>query len=150
MMKQPKSMSNLTTLRNLLRKLQDGVQLYSTKEIIKSSKEYYEQHLKQCRYNEKFNYLEENKKTNPKSRQRTIIWFNPAHSKSIKTNVNKFFLWLINKHFQKFNRNAIKNSSYSCMLNIKSKVFTLNRKILQTQQTKAPENGILSTKPTVS
>ena len=40
-----------------------------------------------------------------------------------------FFLRLINKHFQKFNRSTIK-ISYSSMLNIKSKVFTCNRKML--------------------
>lgn len=67
------------------------VQLSSTKQIIGNFKEYYEQRLKQCRFNEKLNYAEENKKTNPKSRQHAILCFNPPYNKSIETNMNIFF-----------------------------------------------------------
>ena len=73
--------------------------LSSTKEIFENSKDCYEQRLRQCRYNEKLNYTEENNKINKKSRKRNILWFNPPYSKSVKTNTGKLFLRLINKHF---------------------------------------------------
>ena len=100
--------------------------LSSTKEIFENSKDYYEQRLRQCGYNEKLNYTEENNKINQKSGRRNILWFNPPYSKSVKTNIGKRFLRLINKHFlpkykyrKIFNRNTIM-ISYSCMPNIKS------------------------------
>ena len=94
------------------------------------SKGYYEQRLLQCWYNEKLNYTEENNKMKKKSRKRNILWFNPPYSKSVKTNIGKLFLCLINKHFlpthkyrKILNRNTFK-ISYSCMPNIKSKIST--------------------------
>ena len=64
-------------------------------------------------YNEKLNYTEENNKTNKKSWKRNIPWFNPPYSKSVKTNIVKLFLHLINKNFPPthkyrkiFNRNT--------------------------------------------
>ena len=89
--------------------------LSSTKEIFENSKDYYEQRLRQCGYNEKLNYTEENNKINQKYRKRNILRFNPPYSKSVKTNIGKLFLRLINKHFPPthkyrkiFNRNTIK------------------------------------------
>ena len=58
--------------------------LSSTKEIFENSKDYNEQRLRQCGYNEKLNYTEENK-ANQKSRKHNILWFNPPYSKSVKT-----------------------------------------------------------------
>ena len=73
---------------------------------------------------------------NKKSRKHNILWFNPPYIKSVKTNIGKLFLHLINKHFPPthkykkiFNRNTIK-ISYSCMPNIKSKISTHNKKML--------------------
>ena len=110
--------------------------LPATKEIFENSKDYYEQRLRQCGYNEKLNYTEEKNEINQKSRKRNILWFNPSYSKSVKTNIGKLFLRLINKHFPSthkyrkiFNRSTIK-ISYSCMPNIKSKISTHNKKIL--------------------
>ena len=84
--------------------------------------------LRQCGYNEKLNYTEENNEINQKSRKHNILWFNPPYSKSVKTNIGKLFLRLINKHFPPthkyrkiFNRNTIK-ISHTCMPNIKSKI----------------------------
>ena len=74
--------------------------LSSTKEIFENSKDYYEQRLRQCGYNEKLNYTEENNKINKKSRKRNILWFNPTYSKSVKTNIGKLFRCLINKIFR--------------------------------------------------
>ena len=73
---------------------------------------------------------------NKKSRKRNILWFNLPYIKSVKTNIGKLCLHLINKHFPPthkykkiFNRNTIK-VSYSCMPNIKSKISTHNKKVL--------------------
>ena len=56
-------------------------------------------------------------------RRRNVIWFNPLFSQTVKTNVARLFLRLLDKHFPRshilrklFNRNTIK-VSYSCMEN---------------------------------
>ena len=110
--------------------------LSSTKEIFENSKDYHEQRLRQCDYNEKLNYPEENNKINQKCRKCNILWFNPPVSKSVKTNNSKRFLRLINKYFPPthkyrkiFSRNTIK-ISYSCMPKMKSKISTHNKRIL--------------------
>ena len=71
-----------------------------------------------------------------RNRARNIIWFNPPFSKSVSTNVAKYFLDLIEKHFpirhkfrKLFNRNNLK-VSYSCMRNMKTIVNSHNKKIL--------------------
>ena len=65
-----------------------------------------------------------------------ITMNNLPYSKLVKTNVGKLFLPLVNKHlptthkYRKiFNKNTIK-ISYSCKPNIKSKISTHNKKIL--------------------
>ena len=76
-------------------------------------------------------------KTKQKGKKRNIIWFNPPYSKSVKTNIGRIFIKLISKHFPPnhkfvkiFNKNTIK-LSYSCMPNIRSKINSHNKKILQ-------------------
>ena len=73
---------------------------------------------------------------NNQSRKRNIIWFNPPSSRSVSTNVAKYFLELINIHFpvnhasrKLFNRNNLK-VSYSCMCNMKSIINTHNKNVL--------------------
>ena len=131
-------------IKKILRSIEKRLsQLFSTKETFEHSKDYYEQRLRQCGYNEKLNYTEENNEINQESRKRNILWFNPPCSKSVKTNVGKLFLRLIknisyqrittekyrNNRTTTINRNTIK-ISYSCMRNIKSKISTHNKKIL--------------------
>ena len=76
-----------------------------------------------------------NTKTNKKkTRKCKIIWFNPPYCLSVKTNVGKIFLKLIQKHFPKglnkiFNKNTVK-VSYSCMGNISSIISSHNKNIL--------------------
>ena len=125
------------SIKKIPRSIEKGLSRLSlTKEVFENSKDYYEQRLRDCGYNEKLNYTEENNKTNQKPRKRNILSFIPLYSKSVKTNVSKLFLRLINKHFPPthkyrkiFNSNTIK-ISYSCMPNIKSKIITHNKKIL--------------------
>ena len=85
-------------------------------------------------YNHKLTYQKhDQKKDNPQQPKRQIIWFNPPYSKNITTEVGKFFLSSIDKHFpphhkldELFNRNDVK-ISYSCLPNIKSIINTHNK-----------------------
>ena len=114
-------------------------ELSSSKEIFEEAAVQYQEALNKCGYSYKLSYetpVNENKITNKKSRKRNIIWFNPPFSKSVCTNVAKYFLELINKHFpinhkyrKIFNRNNLK-VSYSCMRNMKTIVNTHNKKTL--------------------
>ena len=74
---------------------------------------------------------EENKK-----RRRKIIWFNPPFFKSVKSNIGKTFLNLIQRHFPKtnnlhkiFNKNTIK-VSYSCISNMASILSSHNLNVI--------------------
>ena len=58
-------------------------------------------------------------------RKRNIIWFNPPFSKSVSTNIVKYFLNLLEKHFPKI------KLSYSCMPNIKAIINNHNKNVLQ-------------------
>ena len=122
-------------IKNIPRPIQKRLsRLSSTKDTFEKSKDYYEQPLQQCAYNERSNYKEENNEINKKSRKRNMLWFNSLYSKSLKTNNGKLFLHLIDKHFppthksrKTFNRNIVK-VSYLCMPNINSKISTHKKK----------------------
>ena len=98
---------------------------------------YYNDALKRNGYNYNLTYqpsVESNQ--NGRRRSRNIIWFNPPFSKIVSTNVGKYFLNLVAKHFPShhkhrkiFNKNNIK-VSYCCMTNMKSIINSHNRKIL--------------------
>ena len=121
-------------IKKISRSIEKGSsRLPSTKEKFEILKENYKQRLRQCGYNKKLNCTEENNEINPKSRKRSIFWFNPPYSKSVKINIGQLFLCLINKHFPPkhkyrkiFNRKAIK-ISYLFMINIKSSISTHNK-----------------------
>ena len=71
-------------------------QLSSSKDIFYETTPYYEQRLASSRYNEKLTYQQkgennENNKNIRKNRKRNIIWFNSPYSKSLKTNIGKYF-----------------------------------------------------------
>lgn len=70
-----------------------------------------------------------------RSRKRNIIWFNPPYNKTVKTNIGKIFLNLIEKHFTEenklskiFNKNNVK-ISYSCTKNITDIIKNHNKKM---------------------
>ena len=99
--------------------------------------------LKRSKYDEPFTYQPsansneaKTPSTSNSTRRRNIIWFNPPFSKSVKKNVGKIFLNLIDKHFppsnplhKVFNRNNVK-VSYSCMENMKSTISNHNHELL--------------------
>ena len=111
-------------------------QLSYNQEIFKQAVPHYEQALRNSGYNTKLNYTE-NTATNPISRKRKIIWFNPPYSRNVQTKVAKQFLNLIDKHFPRdhkfyklFNRNNVK-VSYSCVPNMKSYINSHNIQVTQ-------------------
>ena len=77
-----------------------------------------------------------------KNRKRTIIWFNPPYSQSVKTDVGATFLRLVKRHFPEgsalrkiFNKNTLK-VSYSCSPNLASIIKGHNAKVLRQPEEK--------------
>ena len=111
--------------------------------LFESTAPVYRDALKRSKYDEQFIYqpsANSNKaRTSSKTnytRRRNVIWFNSPFSKSVKTNVGKTFLNLIDKRFppsnplhKVLNRNNVK-ASYLCMENIKSTISNHNHKLL--------------------
>ena len=91
--------------------------------------------------------------SNNRKHSRKIIWFNPPYPQSVKTNVARKFLQLLDKHFHKdhvlhkiFNRNTVK-VSYSCTPNIGSIIRAHNRKVLRPTDNNHPLKGCNCRKP---
>ena len=108
----------------------------STEEIFDRCKPVYQKALEDAGYKYKLKY--QPPKPKKRKRKRDIIYFNPPFCKSVKTNVIKTFLSLIDKHFPKnsklhkcFNRNNVK-STYCTLPNLKQKINSHNAKILST------------------
>ena len=71
---------------------------------------------------------------------RVKLWFNPPYCASVKTNLGKEFLNLMDKHFDKnhelhriINRNKVK-ISYSCNANLKRVIQLHNNKVLNNKE----------------
>ena len=113
-------------------------------EIIDKAKQDYDKALRDSGYTEDLLYVKtpENKDLNKKKkRKQNNNWLNPPYTKNVQTNVGKFFLQLIKKHFLKkhkfykiFNRNTVK-VSYSCMENMGNIIKKHNRAILNRKPT---------------
>ena len=87
-------------------------------------------------YNIKLQY-EAPKKPKSRNRRQNTIWFNPPYNATIKTNIEKEFFCLLNKHFPKlstfhklFNRNNVK-LSYSCTPSMSFIISFDNLELLQ-------------------
>ncbi|KAJ8048904.1 hypothetical protein HOLleu_01408 [Holothuria leucospilota] len=111
-------------------------QLSHNEESFNTASHIYNNALRVSGYNETLTYTTPEKKRKRK-RTRKFIWFNPPFCKSVKTNVAKAFLRLIDKHFPPtnplhkiFNRNTIK-VSYSCLPNVRNLIQSHNRKVLR-------------------
>lgn len=117
----------------------------SSKEIFEESAKDYQDALERSGFSHKLTYDTTNKVRKTRNRRQKVIWFNPPYSKSVKTNVGKEFLKLIDKHFPEhnkfnkiFNRSTVK-VSYSCMPSMKSKINQHNKKVLQTTPAQTDE-----------
>ena len=113
--------------------------LSSSKQIFDEAASHYQEALHKSGYSYQLSFEEQTDQNNGtnerRSRKRNITWFNPPFSKNVSTNIAKYFLDLIDKHFHAthksrklFNRNNLK-VSYSCMSNIKSIVNSHNKSI---------------------
>ena len=80
-------------------------------------------------------------------RQRNVICFDPPYNKSVKTNIGRAFISLIERSFPAghklrkiFNRNTIK-LSYSCMPNVKQIIDGHNKAILKIAEIAQPQKN---------
>ena len=108
----------------------------SNKEEFQKASQDYNIALRRSGYTEKIKYEPETKPKQHK-RKRKTIWFNPPFCQTVKTNIARKFIELINHHFNKdhplhkiFNKNTI-NLGYSCMPNMKTIINKHNRKIIK-------------------
>ena len=77
--------------------------LSSNEQIFEQNKSVYEKALKDSGYECSLKY-QKTSDAKKRNRSRKAIYFNPPFSKSVKTNVIKLFLSLIDKHFPKSHR----------------------------------------------
>ena len=112
-------------------------QLSSNEDILNESASFYEDRLYQSGYQPKLNYNLVNTKThNKRNHKRNIIWFKPPFSKNVSLRIGKYFLNLLDKHFQKnhrfhkmFNRNSV-TVSYDYTKNMKTIINNHNVNIM--------------------
>ena len=109
--------------------------LSANERIFDQSTPHYKEALQRSGYNHNFEY-KPTAANRQRNRKRNIIWFNPPFNNNTSTNIGRFFLNLIRKHFPRqhklnkiFNKNKVK-VSYSCMPNIKSVINAHNKKVL--------------------
>ena len=122
-------------------------------EVFNEASTHYQEALNKCGYTYKISYQPDKnnaKEANKHNRKRNIIWFNPPFSKNVRTNVGKYFLNLVKKHFPKqhiyhklFNRNNLK-ISYSCTPNMNKTINAHNKNI--TKEKPAPTKSCNCTK----
>ena len=97
--------------------------------------------LKASGYKDCIDFIEqrkhENKRQQKRRRSRSVIWFNPPYSRTVRTCLGRRFLQLIDKHFPKgsklnpiFNRNTVK-VSYSCMPSVAAIIKAHNSRVLK-------------------
>ena len=109
----------------------------SDKETFDKHTDLYQKALDECGYQHKLEYEHPaNNNNSMKERHRKIIWYNPPFNISVKTNIGKLFLKLVDSEFPTkhalhkiFNRNTIK-ISYSCCTNIKNTISAHNAHVL--------------------
>ena len=117
-------------------------QLSSSEQIFNNSRHDYEVALRKSGHYQKLTYQPTTNSNNKKKRNhrsRDEIWFTPPFNASLKTNIGKEFLKLIDKNFPKnkelhkiCNRRTIK-IGYSCTNNMGTIISNHNRKIMRKQ-----------------
>ena len=134
-----------TVLKQLPQTINSRLNKISCNEdVFNAAKPVYKEALKNSGYNQELIYNaheHENAQTAKKrNRKRKIIYYNPPFNMTVKTNLGKEFLRLIDKHFPKthelskiINRKTVK-LSYSCTGNIKNTMQSHNHKILEKQE----------------
>ena len=111
--------------------------LSSSRDIFDAEKIPFQQALNSAGYNIhnlNFNVRQPQQPTS-RCRKRKVIWFNPPFCQTVKTNVAKKFLFLVDKHFkntplQKYFDHSTVKVSYCCMPNIKAIIAGHNKFLL--------------------
>ena len=114
--------------------------LSSSDKSFNESTPIYQEALKKSGYHYKLKHQKNiSTATLKQQRKRKIVWFNPVYSMNVTTNVGRYFLNLINKHFlphhkfsKIFNRNNMK-TSYRCMPNMKSRANIHSKTVTKAQ-----------------
>ena len=106
----------------------------------------YTEALRKSGYQDEILYQNHATHTRKKTRKRSIVWLNPPFSESIKNNVGREFLRLIDKHFPLYhqlrkvcNGNTVK-VSYNCMPNMAAFISSQNKKLFNTNQVELQNN----------
>ena len=77
---------------------------FSNETVFETTKLEYQEAFRKSGYKSTLKYKLKNTPGKNRNRRRNIIWFNPAFSKNVTTNVRKIFFQLLDKHFPKYNR----------------------------------------------
>ena len=134
----------MTIKNNLPRVIEESlIRLSTDANIFDDAKPCYQNALSKSNFKHKLKYTNEAKLKEKKKRKRTrnVMFFNPPFCQSVKTNIGKRFLELIDKHFKSenmkkmFNRNNCK-MSYCCMENVRSIISRHNKKTLRATSSK--------------
>ena len=112
----------------------------SSKEIFEEEKGIYETALKNAGHTGNIQYQEPNLNPKKRSRKRKVLWFNPPWSSTIKSNVAKDFLRILEEEFPPnselhhyFNKKKVK-VSYSNLPSFKKIVSGHNKKVLHPER----------------
>ena len=128
--------------------------LSSNEEMFNSVAPLFQEAIKNAGYSDILKYEPNTVMSNrkKKSRKKPILWVNPPYSISVKTDVGKKFLKLIDKHFPKtnplhkiVNRKTVK-ISYRNTPNMKNIVNSHNQKILKSSEKQDSEKTCNCTK----
>ena len=140
-----KNSNHPTTIKkNLPRMIEERLARLSTNiNIFNNAKPCYQNALNNSNFKHKLEYVNNTKQNENKKRKRTrnVLFYNPPFCQSVRTNIGKKFLELIDKHFRSetmkkiFNRNNCK-ISYCCMDNIKSIINRHNKRTLKNANAK--------------
>ena len=114
--------------------------LSSDENIFNEAKRDYQKALKSSGHTSNLNFNSDSNSNGNnnkrKSRKRNITYFNPPYNISVRLNIGKRFLSLLDKHFPKnhrlhkiINRNCVK-LSYSCTPNMKNIISSHNQSLL--------------------
>ena len=110
------------------------------------AKDNYELALKKSGYNSKLKFTKGSEEKRKRTRPRKCIFYNPPFCKSVRQNIGKAFLRLVEEYFDDhhhynkiFNRSTIK-VSYSCMRNMRSYIQSHNKKVVSNNNSKATKS----------
>ena len=119
-------------------------ELSSNEEIFNQAKQPYQDALKKGGHQYELKFVPKNQLTQPNKRKRArrVIWFTPPFSKTVKTQIGKKFLEILDSCFppthplhKVFNRHTVK-IGYSCMPNFGRAMTGHNKKLLNSEQEK--------------